>query len=51
MPDYKAMYFSLFNTLTDVIEQLKVAQKQGEQMFIDADEEETVKPSESNTVE
>ena len=27
MADYKKMYFELFNTITDVIEQLKEAQQ------------------------
>ena len=35
MPDYKTMYYSLFNSITDVIEILKQAQIQSEQFFIE----------------
>lgn len=38
MPDYKAMYYALFNTLTDTIEILQKAQQEGEQMFIEQTE-------------
>ena len=36
MPDYKSMYFKLFNQLTDVIEQLKEIQCNAEEMYINA---------------
>ncbi len=34
MPDYKKMYFALFNELTDAIERLKEAQKRCEELYI-----------------
>jgi len=34
MEDYKKAYFSLFNKLTDVIEELKEIQCQAEEMLI-----------------
>ena len=36
MDDYKSMYFSLFNQITDVIEQLKEIQSKAEEMYINA---------------
>ena len=36
MEDYKAMYYNLFNQLTDVIEQLKEIQAKAEEMYINA---------------
>lgn len=43
MPDYKAMYFDLFNSVTDAIEILSKAQKRAEEMYITSceDDEET----------
>lgn len=38
MQEYKEMYFTLFNRVTDVIEQLKAAQKEAEDIFIYKDE-------------
>lgn len=35
MPDYKEMYFKLFNKLTDVIDELKDIQLEMEEMYID----------------
>ena len=35
MPDYKEMYFKLFNKLTDVINELKDIQLEMEEMYID----------------
>ncbi|HML46770.1 MAG TPA: hypothetical protein PKE04_08490 [Clostridia bacterium] len=35
MPDYKAMYLSLFSSITDAIELLKAAQEKGEQQYIE----------------
>ena len=45
MPDYKAMYLDLFNSVTDAIEILCEAQKKAEETFIDSSEnyEERVK--------
>ncbi|AVQ95197.1 hypothetical protein DRA42_02440 [Ethanoligenens harbinense] len=34
MPDYKEMYFSLFNSITDAIELLKYAQMKSEELYI-----------------
>ena len=44
MPDYKAMYYKLFNTYADIIEILQKAHQEVEEMYInseDDDEEET----------
>ena len=38
MPNYQKMYAKLFNQVTDVIEQLQVAQRQTEQIFVDSDD-------------
>ena len=40
MPDYKAMYLSLFNAVTDAIEILCEAQKKTEEMYISSSEDE-----------
>lgn len=40
MPDYKKMYFLLFNELTDAIEKLKEAQKRCEEYYIFCESEE-----------
>lgn len=37
MPDYKEMYFELFNKLTDVIEKLKTIQQEMEEKCIGSD--------------
>ena len=34
MPDYKSLYFELFNKLTDVIEELKEIQVKMEEKYI-----------------
>ena len=34
MPDYKKMYFDLFNGITDTIESLKKLQKEAEERII-----------------
>ena len=39
MPDYKEMYFTLFNKLTDVIEELKELQCKMEEMHMEDEEE------------
>ena len=36
MPDYKAMYFTLFNSVTDAIETLTEAQKRTEEMYMNS---------------
>ena len=40
MPDYKKMYFELFNKVTDVIEQLKEIQQEMEEKCISSDDNE-----------
>ena len=35
MPNYKELYFELFNKLTDVIEELKNIQTEMEEKYID----------------
>ena len=40
MPDYKEMYFELFNKLTDVIEELKAIQQEMEEKYIASDKDE-----------
>ena len=40
MPNYKKMYLELFNTVTDIIEQLQEVQKKTEQMYIEAEKDE-----------
>ena len=34
MPDYKALYFHLFNSISDTIERLKQAQQEAEELFL-----------------
>ena len=43
MPDYKSMYFELFNSVTDAMEILSEAQKRAEEAYIDAEEDEDTK--------
>ncbi|MDR0838885.1 MAG: hypothetical protein LBN99_04505 [Oscillospiraceae bacterium] len=38
MPDYKAMYYALFNSVTDAIEAFKKAQLEAEEAYMNADE-------------
>ena len=40
MPDYKKMYFELFNKITDIIEELKEVQKEAEEMYMNAGDNE-----------
>ncbi len=40
MPDYKKLYFKLFNEITDTIEKLKKAQEDAEEMYLDICENE-----------
>lgn len=37
MPDYKKMYLTMFNKVTDVIEELQALQQQVEQIYIESD--------------
>ena len=39
MPDYKAMYLDLFNSVTEAIEKLSEAQKKAEEAYISSCEE------------
>ena len=39
MPDYKSMYFSLYNSITDAIRILQTAQQKGEESYINSNEE------------
>ncbi len=41
MPDYKEMYFTLFDAVTIAIEQLQIAQRSGENSYIE-DKESTL---------
>lgn len=48
MPDYKSMYYSLFNTVTSTIEALKDAQRKCEEIYVNSEEinkEELIFPS------
>ena len=38
MPDYKKMYFSLFNAVTTAIDQLQSAQRKGEDTYIESED-------------
>ncbi len=40
MPDYKKMYTTLFNSVTDAIEILQQAQNETEEIFVNSSEEE-----------
>ena len=40
MPDYKTMYFKLFNAITDAVEILTKAQQETEEIYINSSEEE-----------
>lgn len=47
--DYKKMYHTLFNAITDTIENLSAAQKQTEDVFIEGDEPQiTIAPEDGN---
>lgn len=39
MPDYKKLYFQLFNEVTDIIENLKRAQQKCEELYIETSTE------------
>ena len=40
MPDYKKLYFELFNKVSDIIEELKKVQIEAEEMFLEEDDDE-----------
>lgn len=42
MPDYKAMYYHLFNAMTDAIELLQNAQLETEEMVLSEENPETI---------
>ena len=46
MPDYKKLYFKMFNGITDIIEELKKLQQEAEEMYIESCESGDVKKSE-----
>ena len=48
MPDYKAMYFNLFNSVTDAIEILTEAQKKAEEMYINSCENDEISEDSDN---
>ena len=39
MPDYKKLYFELFNKVSDIIEELKEVQIKAEEMFLEEDDD------------
>lgn len=49
MLDYKAMYYVLFNSITNAVELLKEAQIQGEQIYIDYDDVPPIERKEIST--
>ena len=38
MPDFKAMYFSIYNKVTDAINILQKAQQEGEKSFVECED-------------
>lgn len=42
MPDYKSMYYTLFNQVTKTIEDLQKIQQMTEEMFIESEDAELV---------
>ena len=40
MPEYKDLYYKLFNRITDIIEELKELQNQAEEMYINSQKNE-----------
>ena len=43
MPDYKKLYFELFNKVSDIIEELKEVQIKAEEIFLEEDDDEQYK--------
>ena len=43
MPDYKKLYFELFNKVSDIIEELKEVQIKAEELFLEEDDDEQQK--------
>ena len=42
MPEYKDLYYKLFNGITDIIEELKELQKQAEERYINSRKNEKI---------
>ena len=42
MPDYKSMYYTLFNQVTKTIEDLQKIQQMTEEMFIESEDAELI---------
>lgn len=42
MPDYRAMYYKLFNAITDTIQVLQQAQQTAEEIYISFEEKEYI---------
>lgn len=51
MPDYKTMYYKLFNAVTDSIEILKQAQLEAEELYITSSEKDDRKVVELKLVD
>ena len=49
MPDYKSMYLSLFNSVTDAIEILCEAQKKAEELYISSSEQDEETTEKNNS--
>jgi len=45
MPDYKNMYFSLFNAVKSAIDQLQKAQRDGENEYIESEDMPLILPN------
>ena len=45
MPDYKTMYYTLFNAMTDAVQILQEAQRETEEMYIESGENEDIRKS------
>lgn len=43
MPDYKQMYFELFNKVSDIIEELQNVQKKMEETYVENSDDEKEK--------
>lgn len=43
MPDYKTMYYKLFNAITDATQILQDAQRETEEMYIESGETEDIR--------
>ena len=50
MPDYKTMYYKMFNAVTDSIEILKQAQLESEELYIESSEKDENKITELKVI-